>query len=83
MFSAGFNQKTVKEDLSVKANHVYPQRNRRRKTLEGSRGQTTEDRAHLSLLGGTAYGAHRSASASNVGSPPPPRLHLRHPFKSV
>ena len=37
MFSAGFIQKTDKEDLFVKANHIYPQRNRRGKTLEDSR----------------------------------------------
>ena len=29
-----------------------------------------------------AYGAHVSVSPFYVGSPPPPRLHLRHPFKS-
>ena len=42
VFSAGFIQKTHKGDLFIKANHVYPQRNRRGKTLEDSRRQTTE-----------------------------------------
>ena len=36
VFSAGFNQKTAKEDLFIKANHVYPQWDRRGKTLEGN-----------------------------------------------
>ena len=42
MFIGGFTQKTIKEDLFVKANHVYPQQNRRGKTLEDSRRQTTK-----------------------------------------
>ena len=42
VFLAGFIQKTSKEDLFVKTNHVYPQRNRRGKTLEDFRRQTTE-----------------------------------------
>ena len=42
MFAGGFTQKIVKEGLFVKANHVYPQRNRYGKTLEDSRRQTTE-----------------------------------------
>jgi hypothetical protein len=41
MFSAGFNQKTVKEDIFVKANHVYPQQDQCGRTLEDSRRQTT------------------------------------------
>jgi hypothetical protein len=49
IFSIGFNQKTIKEDLFVKANHVYPQRNWPGKILEDSKGQTTKDGAHLSL----------------------------------
>jgi hypothetical protein len=36
VFSAGFNQKTVKEDLFVKVNHVYPPRNQFEKTPEGN-----------------------------------------------
>jgi hypothetical protein len=42
MFVGGFTQKTIKEGLFVKANHVYPQRNRRGKTLEDSKRQTTK-----------------------------------------
>jgi hypothetical protein len=42
VFSVGFIQKTGKEDLFVKANHVYPQRNQCGKTLEDYRRQTTE-----------------------------------------
>ena len=41
MTVGGFNQKTVKEDLFVKVNHVHPRRNRPGKTLEQSRRQTT------------------------------------------
>ena len=37
MFPAGFNQKTIKEDLFIKRNHGIPPRNRRGKTLEDSR----------------------------------------------
>ena len=33
-------------------------------------------------VGGASW-PHMSASIRYVGSPPPPRLHLRHPFKSV
>ena len=40
--SAGFNQKIIKEDLFVKGNHVNPRRNQFEKTLEDSRGQSTE-----------------------------------------
>ena len=42
VFSAGFILKTAKEDLFIKANHVYPQQNRREKTLEDSRRQTNK-----------------------------------------
>ena len=35
MFSAGFNQKTVKEDLFVKGNHKILPRKQREKTPEG------------------------------------------------
>ena len=37
VFSAGFNQKTIKEDLFVKRNHDIPQDKQRGKTLEDSR----------------------------------------------
>jgi hypothetical protein len=39
VFSVGFVQKTVKEDLFVKRNHVIPQRNQRGKTLENTKRQ--------------------------------------------
>ena len=42
VFSAGFNQKTVKVDLHVRSNCVYPPRNGQQKTLEGSRRKITE-----------------------------------------
>ena len=42
MFSVWFIQKTGKENLFVKANHVYPQRNQHVKTLKDSRRETTE-----------------------------------------
>jgi hypothetical protein len=42
VFSTGFTKKTGKGDLFVKANQVYPQRNRRGKTLEHSGRQLTE-----------------------------------------
>ena len=51
VFAAGFNQKTIKEDLSVKANNAYPPRNQFEKTLENSRGQSTEA-GHMSLICG-------------------------------
>ena len=42
MFSAGFIQKTAKEDLIVKGNYEIPPRYLRGKTLEGSRMQITK-----------------------------------------
>ena len=42
VFSVGFNQKTIKDDLFIKANHVYPQQNLCEKTLEHSRRQPTK-----------------------------------------
>jgi hypothetical protein len=42
VFSVGFNQKTIKKDISVKGNHVYLQRYLRGKTLEDSRRLSTE-----------------------------------------
>ena len=42
VFSVGFNQKTVKDDLFIKANHVYPQQNYCEKTLEHSGWQLTK-----------------------------------------
>ena len=42
MFSAGFIQKTAKEDLIVDGNYGIPLRYLRGKILEGSRRQITE-----------------------------------------
>ena len=47
----GFNQKTTKEDLFVKANHGIPSRNRRGRTLEESRRLSTKE-GHMSLTCG-------------------------------
>ena len=43
VFSAGFIQKTIKEDLFIKANHVYSQWYLHGNTLKGTRRQTTEE----------------------------------------
>ena len=42
VFPAGFNQKTVKEDLIVKGKYGVPPRYLRGKTLEHSRSHVTE-----------------------------------------
>ena len=42
VFSAGFNQKTVKEDLFVKGNYGIPSRKQRGNTLEDSRRFSTK-----------------------------------------
>ena len=42
VFSAGFIQKTVNDDLFIKGNYGIPPRNRRGKTLEDSRRRITE-----------------------------------------
>jgi hypothetical protein len=54
MFSAGFIQKTVKEDLIIKGNNGIPLQKQHRKTLEDSRRLSTED-DHKRLK----CGAHR------------------------
>jgi hypothetical protein len=41
MFSAGFIQKTIKEDLIIKGNNGIPLRKQRGKTLEDSRRLST------------------------------------------
>jgi hypothetical protein len=43
VFSAGFIQKTVKEDLIVKGNNEIPLRKQRENTLKDSRRLSTED----------------------------------------
>jgi hypothetical protein len=42
IFSVGFIQNTIKVDLDVRINHVYPPRNRHQKTLEDTIGHHTE-----------------------------------------
>ena len=51
VFLAGFNQKTVKEDLFVKRNHGILSRNQHGMTLEDSKKRTTEV-GHMSLTCG-------------------------------
>ena len=53
IFSVGFIQKTVKVDLDVRLNHVYPERKGHQKTLEDSRGLHAEAESE-GLLGGAA-----------------------------
>ena len=53
VFPAGFNQKTVKEDIFVKENYGIPPWYLCGKTLEGSRRQITEAEAQP-LTGGAA-----------------------------
>ena len=53
VFSAGFIQKTAKEDLIVEGNYGIPPRYLRGKTLEGFRRQITEA-GHMSLTPGAA-----------------------------
>jgi hypothetical protein len=43
VFSVGFIQKTVKEDLIIKGNNEIPPRKQHGKTLEDSRRLSTED----------------------------------------
>ena len=47
MFAEGFNQRTVKKDLFVKANHVISRRNILGKTLEQSRRKLIETHAQV------------------------------------
>ena len=49
VFAAGFNQKTIKVDIFVKVNLVYPRRNRLGKIPDNTKRLSTEDGAHLSL----------------------------------
>ena len=58
--AGGFNQKTIKVDLFVKVNQVYPRQNRLGKTLEHSRRQLTKIHAQRLTFGagrpsGTTY----------------------------
>jgi hypothetical protein len=71
MTARRFNQKTVKEDLFVKANHVHPRRNRPRKTLEQSRRQHTATRNET--LQGRAGRPHLQADRP-MGPPCQPLL---------
>jgi hypothetical protein len=51
VFSARFIQEIVKEDLFVKANHIFLRWYRHRKTLEHSKRLSTEDRAKALTCG--------------------------------
>jgi hypothetical protein len=62
MFSAGFNQKTTKEDLFIKGNHVIPQDKQYGKTLEDFRRLSTE--AEPEPLPGEAGPPHMQADWS-------------------
>ena len=87
VFSRGFIQKTVKVDLHVRFNHAYPQWKWPQKVPEDSRGLYTEAGAE-GLPGGAGRPTYRPSAprptyqplCQNVGSPPSPRLHLRHPL---
>jgi hypothetical protein len=69
-------------DLNVRTNRAYPSRNGHQKTLEDTRGHHTKAEPewlapHVGRPApyGPLVGPRRS-----VGSPPPPRLHLRRPL---
>jgi hypothetical protein len=49
VFAGEFNRKTIKVDLFVKVNHIYPRWYRLGKILEDTTRVSTEDGAHLSL----------------------------------
>ena len=65
VFLAGFNQKTTKEDLIIKAKYGVPPWYLRGKTLEGSRSHITEAEGHP-LIGGAAWPPWSHLSASFV-----------------
>jgi hypothetical protein len=91
VFSVGFIQKTIKEDLFIKGNYGILPRKQHGKTLEDSRRLSTEDDSERLTWGGQpappagrpAGGSHQSAPPSYVNFPPPPRLHLCCSFKLV
>ena len=80
MFLAGFNQKTAKEDLFVKGNHVIPHDKQRGKTLEDSKGYSTRA-GHVTLPCGAGQ-PHCQASWP-VGPPyqPPVAMSVLHHLK--
>ena len=69
IFLAGFNQKTIKEDLFVKGNHGIPPRNQCGKVPEDSRRLSTKG-DHMSLTCGAIW-PHLEAS-----QPMPPHVSL-------
>ena len=85
VFSAGFIQKTVKEDLDDRLNRTYPLRKQPQKVSEDSRGLhiKAEGEASAPPVGWPTPCAHMSVLRCYVSSPPPPRLHLHHLFQSV
>ena len=75
MFVEGFIQKTIKVDLFVKVNHVYPRRKQLKKILEDSALKIGSISADSGTAGPTPRPAgqvgHMSASPFYVGFPPP------------
>jgi len=89
VFSVGFYQKTAKEDLFVKGNHIIPQDKQHGKTLEDSRRLSKAEPEPLKLdrlvphVGRPVPRPTSQPLAFYVGSPPPSRLLLCHLFKLV
>ena len=67
VFPAGFNQKTTKEDLIVKAKYGIPPWYLRGKTLEGSRSHVTEAEPEWLTYGATR---HQCQATRPLVSPP-------------
>ena len=67
VFSAGFNQKTIKADLFVKGNHGIPSWDQCGKVLEDSRRLSTEA-GHMSLTRGA--GRPHLEAAQPLWAPP-------------
>jgi hypothetical protein len=72
VFYVGFIQKTVKVDLHVRINCAYPQQNGHQKVPEDSRGLHTDATCRPAGPWGPRVSPRRY-----IGSPPPPRMHLR------
>ena len=67
VFPAGFNQKTVKEDLIVKGKHGIPSPYLRGKTLEGSRSHVIKAEDQRMTCGATQ--PHCLVARPPVGPP--------------
>jgi hypothetical protein len=83
VFSAGFNQKTAKEDLFVKEIYRIPPRNRRGKALEDSRRLSPKRDTCHPTSGRPAPGGLTCQPRCYIGFSPPPRIHLHRLFKSI